>query len=71
LNGLNNKNIDSSPILIHCIANRRDVGQNKVRDLLAQVIYIRQTEEKFNFSENWVDLRSRNILISRKHDHLG
>jgi hypothetical protein len=71
LNGLNNKNIDNSPILIHCIANRRNVAQNKVGDLLAQVIYIRQTEEKFNFSENWVDLRSRNILISRKHDRLG
>jgi hypothetical protein len=61
----------NSPILMHYIANRRDVAQNRVRDLLAQVIYIRQTKEKFNFYENWVDLRNRNILISRKHDHLG
>jgi hypothetical protein len=56
---------------MHYIANRRDVAQNKVGDLLAQVIYIRQTKEKFNFYENWVDLGNRNILISRKHDHLG
>jgi|688.fasta_scaffold187102_1 hypothetical protein len=61
----------NSPFLMHYIANRRDVAQNKVGDLLAQVIYIRQTKEKFNFYENWVDLGNRNILISRKHDHLG
>jgi hypothetical protein len=60
----------NSPILIHYIANRRPVAQNEVGDLLAKVLDIRQTEEKFNFYENWVDLRNRNILISRKHDHL-